>query len=97
MGEQNNTINGNVDPFSYKQIQQMSSAVSNNASYGTPYSGGTATKKKTAANVGQNLRPKRALFCFTVSNPIRRACIAIVEWKYPFPWRYLFFSISNNI
>ena len=84
MGEQNNTVNGNNDPFSYKQIQQMSSVVSNNSSYGTPCSGGTTTKKKTTANIGQNLRPKRALFCFTVSNPIRRACIAIVEWKYPF-------------
>lgn len=29
-------------------------------------------------------RPPRALLCLTLKNPIRRACISIVEWKYPF-------------
>lgn len=29
-------------------------------------------------------RPLRSLFCFTLQNPVRKACIAIVEWKYPF-------------
>ncbi|KAG2471245.1 CAC1C protein, partial [Polypterus senegalus] len=29
-------------------------------------------------------RPPRALLCLTLKNPIRRACINIVEWKYPF-------------
>uniref|UniRef100_A0A8C5J9U0 Voltage-dependent L-type calcium channel subunit alpha n=1 Tax=Junco hyemalis TaxID=40217 RepID=A0A8C5J9U0_JUNHY len=28
-------------------------------------------------------RPPRALLCLTLKNPIRRACISIVEWKYP--------------
>lgn len=28
-------------------------------------------------------RPPRALFCLTLNNPIRRACISLVEWKYP--------------
>lgn len=34
-----------------------------------------------------NSRPPRALFCLTLNNPIRRACISLVEWKYPFVWR----------
>lgn len=29
-------------------------------------------------------RPKRALFCLTLKNPLRKLCIDIVEWKYPF-------------
>lgn len=28
-------------------------------------------------------RPARALFCLTLQNPLRKACISIVEWKYP--------------
>lgn len=27
-------------------------------------------------------RPPRALFCLTLQNPLRKACISIVEWKY---------------
>lgn len=34
-----------------------------------------------------NSRPPRALFCLTLNNPIRRACINLVEWKYPLVWR----------
>ena len=29
-------------------------------------------------------RPVRALFCLPLTNPVRKACINIVEWKYPF-------------
>lgn len=32
-------------------------------------------------------RPLRALFCLTLKNPIRKLCIDIVEWKYPFSHR----------
>lgn len=32
----------------------------------------------------QQERPKRALFCLTLKNPLRKLCIDIVEWKYPF-------------
>ncbi|XP_036387021.1 voltage-dependent L-type calcium channel subunit alpha-1D-like isoform X3 [Megalops cyprinoides] len=28
-----------------------------------------------------NSRPPRALFCLTLNNPLRRACISLVEWK----------------
>lgn len=38
-------------------------------------------KKQTTTTA---TRPPRALLCLTLKNPIRRACISIVEWKYPF-------------
>ena len=74
--------NGSLD---YKQIQTLNSSfyTANGATTG----GGNAAaqqKRKNNTNVGQNQRPKRALFCLSVSNPIRRACITLVEWKYPF-------------
>ena len=28
-------------------------------------------------------RPTRALFCLSLTNPVRKMCIAIIEWKYP--------------
>lgn len=40
-------------------------------------------KSKKQGNLS-NSRPARALFCLSLNNPIRRACISIVEWKYPF-------------
>lgn len=42
----------------------------------------TKTKKKQPG-AGQ-LRPRRALFCLTLDNPVRSAAITIVDWKYPF-------------
>jgi len=29
-------------------------------------------------------RPPRALFLFNLKNPLRKICISVVEWKYPF-------------
>lgn len=29
-------------------------------------------------------RPQRALFCLHLKNPVRKLCIDVVEWKYPF-------------
>lgn len=29
-------------------------------------------------------RPTRALFCLSLQNPLRKMCIDVVEWKYPF-------------
>lgn len=40
----------------------------------------TKPKKQTTTTA---TRPPRALLCLTLKNPIRRACISIVEWKYP--------------
>uniref|UniRef100_A0A8C1PV46 Voltage-dependent L-type calcium channel subunit alpha n=1 Tax=Cyprinus carpio TaxID=7962 RepID=A0A8C1PV46_CYPCA len=42
-------------------------------------------KKHTQANKSA-LRAPRALCCLTLSNPIRMAALALVEWKYPFPF-----------
>jgi voltage-dependent calcium channel L type alpha-1C len=54
-------------------ISTVSSTQRKRQQYGKPkkQSGTTAT------------RPPRALLCLTLKNPIRRACISIVEWKYP--------------
>lgn len=43
------------------------------------------SRPNRAANV--NPRPPRALYCLTLENPIRKLCINIVEWKYPFASR----------
>ncbi len=46
-----------------------------------------AAKRRTTPrkpNASVNTRPPRALFCLTLKNPIRKLCINIVEWKYPF-------------
>ncbi|XP_051777018.1 voltage-dependent L-type calcium channel subunit alpha-1D [Erpetoichthys calabaricus] len=41
-----------------------------------------------------NSRPPRALFCLNLNNPIRRACISLVEWK-PFDI-FILISIFAN-
>ncbi|XP_063796893.1 voltage-dependent L-type calcium channel subunit alpha-1D isoform X15 [Pseudophryne corroboree] len=38
-------------------------------------------KSKKQGGSSTNNRPARALFCLSLNNPIRRACISIVEWK----------------
>lgn len=37
-------------------------------------------------------RAPRALFLFTLKNPIRKICINVVEWKYPF----MYFTITTG-
>ena len=59
----------------YKQIQML-----DNTFYQANGSA-NAAKRKNPTNVGQTFRPKRALFCLSVSNPLRSACIRLVEWK----------------
>lgn len=41
-------------------------------------------------------RPLRSLFCFTLQNPVRKACIAIVEWK-PFETIILLTIFANCV
>ena len=41
-----------------------------------------ANARKPIVNV--NPRPPRALFCLTLTNPVRKLFIDVVEWKYPF-------------
>ena len=47
-----------------------------------------AAKRRTAArknnNANTNPRPMRAVFCLGLQNPVRKLCIKVVEWKYPF-------------
>ena len=40
-------------------------------------------KLKKMLATGGNPRPARSLFFLTLKNPFRKACINIVEWKYP--------------
>ncbi|XP_060930107.1 voltage-dependent L-type calcium channel subunit alpha-1D [Limanda limanda] len=47
---------------------------------------GGGAKKAMQANKSA-LRAPRALCCLTLSNPIRMAALALVEWKYPFSQR----------
>uniref|UniRef100_A0A8B9LJY2 Voltage-dependent L-type calcium channel subunit alpha n=1 Tax=Astyanax mexicanus TaxID=7994 RepID=A0A8B9LJY2_ASTMX len=51
-----------------------------------------AKSKKQGSST--NSRPPRALFCLTLNNPIRRACISLVEWK-PFDI-FILLSIFAN-
>ncbi|VDQ01696.1 unnamed protein product [Trichobilharzia regenti] len=44
-----------------------------------------AAKKRAGARAqAANTRPERTLFCLTLRNPLRKLCIKIGEWKYPF-------------
>uniref|UniRef100_A0A671MMG8 Voltage-dependent L-type calcium channel subunit alpha n=1 Tax=Sinocyclocheilus anshuiensis TaxID=1608454 RepID=A0A671MMG8_9TELE len=53
-------------------------------------------KKHTQANKSA-LRAPRALCCLTLSNPIRMAALALVEWKYPFPFNiFILLAIFAN-
>ncbi|XP_073767393.1 voltage-dependent L-type calcium channel subunit alpha-1D isoform X6 [Danio rerio] len=51
-----------------------------------------AKSKKQGSST--NSRPPRALFCLTLNNPVRRACINLVEWK-PFDI-FILLSIFAN-
>lgn len=39
-------------------------------------------------------RPKRALCCLTLKNPLRKLCIGVIEWKYPFFHRVVLCTAS---
>ena len=41
--------------------------------------------KKQVQGSNQVQRAPRALYCLKLNNPIRRAALSIVEWKYPSP------------
>lgn len=55
-------------------------------------SSSTATQRKKSQHAKKQIqgcntvqRAPRALFCLRLSNPVRRAALSIVEWKYPLP------------
>ncbi|XP_055137085.2 voltage-dependent L-type calcium channel subunit alpha-1C isoform X5 [Symphalangus syndactylus] len=60
-------------------ISTVSSTQRKRQQYGKPKKQGSTTAT----------RPPRALLCLTLKNPIRRACISIVEWKYPLPFEII--------
>ncbi|XP_069345493.1 voltage-dependent L-type calcium channel subunit alpha-1C isoform X15 [Eulemur rufifrons] len=60
-------------------ISTISSTQRKRQQYGKPKKQGSTTAT----------RPPRALLCLTLKNPIRRACISIVEWKYPLPFEII--------
>ena len=45
-----------------------------------------AAKRKALSRRGKPPpeRPTRALLCLSLTNQIRKLCISVVEWKYPF-------------
>ncbi|KAH7974410.1 hypothetical protein HPB49_015093 [Dermacentor silvarum] len=48
--------------------------------------GASSRERRRAPRKGPKLveRPLRALFCLGLGNPLRKLCISVVEWKYPF-------------
>ena len=74
--------NGATEDSSLKQHEnEKKTALLAATKMGAGYQG---KSKKKQPGVGQNVRPKRALFCLTLDNPVRSAAITIVDWKYPF-------------
>nr|XP_033807008.1 voltage-dependent L-type calcium channel subunit alpha-1C isoform X4 [Geotrypetes seraphini] len=67
-------------------ISTASSTQRKRQQYGKPKKQGTTTAT----------RPPRALLCLTLKNPIRRACIGIVEWK-PFEIIILLTIFANCV
>ncbi|KAI3357927.1 hypothetical protein L3Q82_016317 [Scortum barcoo] len=53
--------------------------------------------KRQVQGSNQVQRAPRALYCLKLNNPIRRAALSIVEWKYPLPALYWFTNSSYNI
>nr|AAA51901.1 calcium channel L-type alpha 1 subunit [Homo sapiens] len=67
-------------------ISTVSSTQRKRRQYGKPKKQGSTTAT----------RPPRALLCLTLKNPIRRACISIVEWK-PFEIIILLTIFANCV
>ena len=60
--------------------------------------GGTPQRKPPKVNPRKpnpnlNPRPPRALFCLTLENPVRKLCIRICEYKYPFYGLFTLFTL----
>lgn len=56
-----------------------------------------ATKKRSGVRTqAANARPERTLFCLTLRNPLRKLCIKIGEWKYPFNFFINFLFLIFN-
>lgn len=102
----NGTANGGMDTLTIAGGIGAGVAPSTTATAiaGTGQSATPPAPKRPVRRGGkaQPERPVRALFCLSLKNPIRKLCIEIVEWKYPFQKgkkmnkqkRNLFFRLS---
>lgn len=83
----NGTVNGGMDTLGIGGIGgNPAPSTTATAIAGTGQSTTPAPPKRPVRRGGkaQPERPVRALFCLGLKNPIRKLCIEIVEWKYPF-------------
>lgn len=83
----NGTANGGVDTLGIGGIGGgPAPSTTATAIAGAAQSTAPAAQKRPVRRGGkvQPERPVRALYCLGLKNPIRKICITIVEWKYPF-------------
>lgn len=68
-----------IKPLSSAWQQALASATNNPPGMNTE-------KKRVVRRQGPKVveRPVRALYCLSLKNPLRKLCIDVVEWKYPF-------------
>lgn len=82
----NGTANGGVDTLGIEGIGGGPAPSTTATAIAGATTATQAPQKKPVRRGGkaQPERPVRALFCLGLKNPIRKLCIEIVEWKYPF-------------
>lgn len=83
MTNNSSTINCTVDPLVTGQQHQPPPSTTATAIAGVQ-TAVVPPKRPVRRGKAQPERPVRALFCLGLKNPIRKICINIVEWKYPF-------------
>lgn len=66
--------------------------------HGTSTGAAKSATKRPARRGGKAVpdRPLRALFCLPLKNPVRKMCIDVIEWKYPFYRTFTFFPIVTG-
>lgn len=66
--------------------------------HGTSTGAAKSATKRPARRGGKAVpdRPLRALFCLPLKNPVRKMCIDVIEWKYPFLQNFYFFPIVTG-
>lgn len=82
----NGTANGGMDTLGISGMGGPAPSTTATAIAGATQSTTPAPPKRPVRRGGkaQPERPVRALFCLSLKNPLRKLCIEIVEWKYPF-------------
>lgn len=81
--DNNDNNNSNVNSNANANNNNNNNANNNNAA------NNNQTKqvvKRPVRRPGKQLpdRPQRALCCLSLKNPLRKLCINVIEWKYPF-------------